>query len=252
MHSIVSNRLLRTLLALTVAVTLALFASAAARSASAAGLSGPLVATAADAANPDWCNDTNDDPADDCPGADDPQQPQQPQQPQPPPTDSDGDGVPDYLETPALPEPLPPLWPPTPNGVVARIAENGLTAIAPNRAPRLVKDLVHAANRLTGKPYVWGGGHARFNDRGYDCSGATSYVLRSVGLMSGSMVSGSFKKWGENGAGRWVNVYANKQHVFVVIAGLRFDTSGAGENGPRWRAEPRGSSGFKLRHPAKH
>jgi hypothetical protein len=135
---------------------------------------------------------------------------------------------------------------------VARIASDGRTAIAPKRAPRLIKDMIHAANRITRKPYKWGGGHARLTDNGYDCSGSTSYVLRSVGLVNGSMVSGGFKSWGLKGAGRWVNVYANNGHVFMVIAGLRFDTSGAGESGPRWRAETRWSKGFKLRHPARY
>lgn len=237
-----THRSLRNLSIAIVTVALALFAPTVAASAGAVASSGPLIAAAADASNPDWCDDQDDDPADDCPVAEDSP---------PPPTDSDGDGVPDDLEPPTFPEP-PPLWPPTPNGVGARIAEDGRTAIAPMRAPRLVKNLVHAANRITRMPYVWGGGHARLIDRGYDCSGATSYVLRSAGLMSGSMVSGGFKKWGVNGAGRWVNLYANKGHVFVVIAGLRFDTSGAGESGPRWRVEPRGISGFKLRHPAKY
>lgn len=230
--------------AIVVAAALAWLAITAAGPSRAAELLGSQVAAAADVSDPDWCDDTNDDPADDCPAVEDPPPP-------PPPPDSDGDGIPDDIDPPDWIEP-PPLWPPTPNDVVALIAEDGRTAIAPNRAPRLVKDLVHAANHITRKPYVWGGGHARLNDRGYDCSGAISYVLRAVGLMDGTMVSGSFKMWGVNGAGRWVNVYANKGHVFVVIAGLRFDTSGAGESGPRWREESRGISGFKLRHPAKY
>lgn len=205
-----------------------------------------LKAAIDDRAYPDWCDDENDDPADDCPAEGE-------AGPTPPtgeagptgPTDSDGDGYPD---TPG--EPQQPQWPPTPVGAVARLAQDGRRAIAPVRAPRKVKDMIHAANRLTRKPYKWGGGHARLIDSGYDCSGATSYVLRAVGLMRGSMVSGGFKRWGIKGAGRWVNVYANNGHVFIVIAGLRFDTSGAGEHGPRWRTEPRWIEGFRLRHPA--
>ncbi len=213
---------------------------------------------------PDWCDDFNDDPDDDCPDPEeeppdetDPPVVRPPVPPAPPipapvpapvPIDNPGDDPgDDWTDQPQLP-----IWPPTPNGQVARIAADGRTAIAPKRAPRLVKDLIHAANRITRKPYKWGGGHARLNDSGYDCSGSTSYVLRSVGLVNGSMVSGGYKSWGKKGAGRWVNVYANNGHVFMVIAGLRFDTSGAGESGPRWRAEARWSKGFKLRHPARY
>lgn len=253
MHRQSSHRSLRTLLAVFAAALLAC-ALASAPAAGASGLDGSLIAAAADESYPDWCDDENDDPADDCPDEEEPPPPPAPPPPPPPPPpplpDDDGDGIPDDFEQPLLPEP--PLWPPTPNGAVARIAEDGRTAIAPKRAPRLVKNLVHAANRITRKPYKWGGGHARLRDSGYDCSGATSYVLRSVGMVNGSMVSGGYKQWGLKGAGRWVNVYANNGHVFMVIAGLRFDTSGAGEHGPRWREEPRGSRGFKLRHPANY
>ncbi|MBI4898295.1 MAG: hypothetical protein HY827_07990 [Actinobacteria bacterium] len=206
-----------------------------------------------DAYYPDWCDDFNDDPEDDCQDSDqDPPIDQVPPagpppgQPAPAPAPDDGAGD-DWTDQPQLP-----IWPPTPNGEVARIAADGRTAIAPKRAPRLVKDMIHAANRITRKPYKWGGGHARLTDTGYDCSGSTSYVLRSVGLVNGSMVSGGYKSWGVKGAGRWVNVYANNGHVFMVIAGLRFDTSGAGESGPRWRGEERWSRGFKLRHPARY
>lgn len=194
--------------------------------------SAPMQAAQYDAYYPDWCDDTNDDPADDCP---DPGQDPQPEPVQPPPQ-----------------PPPPPAWPETPNGVVARIASDGRTAIAPRRSPRLVKNLIHAANRITRKPYKWGGGHARLTDGGYDCSGATSYVLRAADLVNGSMVSGGYERWGRSGAGRWLNVYANKNHVFMVIAGLRFDTSGAGESGPRWRPDTRWTKDFKLRHPRRY
>ena len=40
---------------------------------------------------------------------------------------------------------------------------------------------IAAGNRLQGKPYKWGGGHARLQDSGYDCSGTVSYVLREAG-----------------------------------------------------------------------
>ncbi|MFY9488507.1 MAG: hypothetical protein WAP35_07430 [Solirubrobacterales bacterium] len=222
------------------------------------------VSAAEDEQYPDWCDDYDEDWWNDCPVAEDQPEEDSPEEdywpedpppapPAPPAPEPDWD-QPDWdqpdRDGPGW-EPPQPNWPPTPTGAVARIAENGRTAIAPRRAPRIVKDMIQAANRITRKPYKWGGGHGQLTDSGYDCSGATSYVLRAVGLMNGSMVSGSFKRWGVNGSGKWVNVYANNGHVFIVIAGLRFDTSGQGQHGPRWRSEPRGSRGFKLRHPRK-
>ena len=174
----------------------------------------------------------------------------------------DGDGSDDYqtspgdippVEPPAepLPEPDPTIWwPKPPKGAVAKLRANGRTARAPRSAPAPVKAMIRAANSLTRKPYKWGGGHGRWKDSGYDCSGSVSYVLRAGGLLSFPMVSGGLAKWGKSGKGRWIQIYANKGHVFMVIAGLRFDTSGWGERGPRWRTEQRGTRGFKLRHPA--
>jgi hypothetical protein len=140
------------------------------------------------------------------------------------------------------------IVPPELQGPVATIGSDGRRAVAPKEAPRIVRRAINAANRLTRKPYKWGGGHARFNDRGYDCSGAVSYVLRAIGKLQGAPVSGTLKRWGKKGEGKWITVYANKGHVFMVIAGLRFDTSGYGERGPRWREEPRSYERFAVRH----
>lgn len=164
---------------------------------------------------------------------------------------SPGDTPPEEWEQPAEPEPDPTkYWPAPPRGAVAKLRANGRTAVAPKSAPPPVKAMIRAANSLTRKPYKWGGGHGKWNDRGYDCSGAVSFVLRAGGLVDTSMVSGTLAKWGKKGKGRWIQIYANKGHVFMVVAGLRFDTSGMGERGPRWRTEPRGTKGFRLRHPA--
>ncbi len=124
-------------------------------------------------------------------------------------------------------------------------------AIAPRRAPRAVKRAVAAANNLTNKPYKYGGGHAKFNDWGYDCSGSTSYVLREAGLIKGCLTSGGFYKYGKKGAGDWITIYARKGHVFMTIGGLRFDTGGSNSgHGPRWKPQSRKVSGHVMRHPA--
>ncbi len=123
-------------------------------------------------------------------------------------------------------------------------------AVAPRNAPLPVKDAIAAANRIQGLPYKWGGGHARLNDSGYDCSGAVSYVLRSAGLMEDQMPSRGFLNYGRRGHGEWITVCARNGHVFLIIAGLRFDTYGRyRQDGPRWRPYSRSIRGHVLRHP---
>jgi cell wall-associated NlpC family hydrolase len=131
----------------------------------------------------------------------------------------------------------------------AVLSADGRTAVAPADAPQKVKDAIAAANAITRKPYRYGGGHGSFNDSGYDCSGAVSYALHGGGMLSRPLDSTGFASWGSRGRGSWITVYANSGHAYVVIAGLRFDTSGRGEDGPRWRPESRSSSGFVARHP---
>jgi len=125
-------------------------------------------------------------------------------------------------------------------------------AISPPGAPAAVKQVIRAANEIRHRPYVWGGGHRSWFSRGYDCSGAIDYSLHGAGLLETTMVSGQLEYWEEAGAGRWISVYANREHVYMVVAGLRFDTRGnpAGVSGPRWHrgwVEPRK---FTPRHPA--
>ena len=134
-------------------------------------------------------------------------------------------------------------------GEKAVLSDDGKTAIAPAGAPQEVKDAIDAANEITDKPYRYGGGHGRFKDSGYDCSGAVSYALHGAGLLDRPLDSTGFMRWEEAGKGEWITVYANSGHAYVIIAGLRFDTSGKGEKGPRWRPEKRSSRGFKARHP---
>ena len=124
-------------------------------------------------------------------------------------------------------------------------------AYAPAAAPVEVQEAVWAANDLLDKPYVYGGGHQDFESSGYDCSGTVSYALNGGGLLGSELPldSTGFMSWGESGKGEWVTVYTNPGHAFVVIAGLRLDTSGPGEKGPRWRVGKYSTRGFKVRHP---
>ena len=136
-------------------------------------------------------------------------------------------------------------------GRVAALGSNGV-AYAPSKAPRQVKLVIWAANQLRAKPYKWGGGHGRWKDSGYDCSGSVSYALHAAGLLNAPLTSGTFTRYGKSGLGKWISIYANKGHVFMVVAGMRFDTSayGAGDKGPRWRMTGRPARGFEVRHPA--
>jgi hypothetical protein len=96
---------------------------------------------------------------------------------------------------------------------------------------------------------VWGGGHRGFESRGYDCSGAVSYALHGGALLRSPLDSRDLERWGRGGRGHWVTVYANGGHAWMVVAGLRFDTSGPGERGPRWRRQRRSTGPFVARHP---
>jgi peptidoglycan hydrolase-like protein with peptidoglycan-binding domain len=135
------------------------------------------------------------------------------------------------------------------DGQTATISADGHTATAPANAPQEVKDAIAAANKITDKPYRYGGGHGDFEDSGYDCSGAVSYALHGADLLDQPMDSSGLMGWGESGEGEWITVYAKSSHAYIVIAGARFDTSGAGEEGPRWRDEKASASGYAVRHP---
>jgi hypothetical protein len=130
--------------------------------------------------------------------------------------------------------------------------------IAPASAPRRVKRVIEAANRLVEKPYVYGGGHKPFSsilDRGYDCSGAVSYALYGGRFLRSPLPSGALMDWGEDGPGEWITVYTHPGHAYIVVAGLRFDTSmrdsdaPGPSSGPRWSRTLRESDAFVARHP---
>jgi peptidoglycan hydrolase-like protein with peptidoglycan-binding domain len=134
-------------------------------------------------------------------------------------------------------------------GETAQISADGKTAVAPANAPEEVKQAIAAANEITDKPYKYGGGHGDFEDSGYDCSGAVSYALHGAGLLDEPLDSSGLARWGESGEGQWITVYGKSSHAYIVIAGARFDTSGEGEEGPRWRHEKGSTSGYAVRHP---
>jgi peptidoglycan hydrolase-like protein with peptidoglycan-binding domain len=132
---------------------------------------------------------------------------------------------------------------------VATLGSDG-KATAPASAPPEVKAVIDAANRIAGKPYKYGGGHGKWEDSGYDCSGSESYALHGGGFVDSALTSSDFESWGVAGKGAWITSYANSGHSFLVVAGLRFDTgwNNSGK-GPRWSEQMRPSDGYVVRHP---
>ena len=154
--------------------------------------------------------------------------------------------------TTTTPEPGAPAGaPPVPTGV-ATILPGGKASV-PAGAPYSVARAIKAANKIHRRTYIWGGGHRSFKAKGYDCSGAVSYVLHAAGVLSAPLVSGQLASWGVPGPGAWITVFANRTHTYMYIAGLRYDTSPLGETvdqgrGPRWRYNLRTGTGFAVRH----
>jgi hypothetical protein len=154
------------------------------------------------------------------------------------------------------PLPAPPSTPqhPTVSGSVAKIIKG--VAYAPAYAPMQVKQAIWAGNQIRLKPYAVGGGHGKWKDSAYDCSGSVSYVLHAAGLLKVSEDSGQMESWGSRGIGQWITVYTNPGHAFVEIAGIRLDTSREGDphpapgTGPRWRPVMESTAGFIARHPS--
>ncbi len=158
--------------------------------------------------------------------------------------------------------------PPPPPAKRAKLV--GDIAIPPRSAPPRVKQVMEAANRIIRLPYVYGGGHrtyiaaqAAFErlDRGYDCSGTVSFALFGGGFIKSPLDSSGFMGWGLSGKGRWITVYTNPGHAYVVIGGLRLDTSGGDRvgprernsgSGPRWRKYSRSPAGYTIRHPVRY
>jgi peptidoglycan hydrolase-like protein with peptidoglycan-binding domain len=133
-------------------------------------------------------------------------------------------------------------------GSKATVGADGL-AVAPADAPDQVKQIIAAGNEIAKTPYHYGGGHGKWQDSGYDCSGSASYALHGAGLLDTALPSGDFTSWGDPGPGQWVTIYANGGHMYMVVAGLRFDTSGRSGTGSRWQTASRSSSGYTIVHP---
>jgi cell wall-associated NlpC family hydrolase len=130
----------------------------------------------------------------------------------------------------------------------AEVLKNGI-ALPPIESPEAVHQIIEAGNSIARTPYLWGGGHGKWLDKGYDCSGSISYALASAGLLNAPQASGPLMGWGKPGPGKWVTIYANPGHVYMVVAGVRFDTSGTRVTGSRWQSSLRTNAGFVARHP---
>jgi cell wall-associated NlpC family hydrolase len=136
------------------------------------------------------------------------------------------------------------------NAVTRAIALPNGVALPPLEAPEAVKQIIEAGNGIARTPYIWGGGHGKWLDKGYDCSGSVSFVLASAGLLSVSETSGQLMSFGKPGPGKWVTIFANGGHVFLEVAGIRFDTGAQSVTGSRWANDGRSTAGFVARHPA--
>jgi hypothetical protein len=138
-------------------------------------------------------------------------------------------------------------------GTVATIMRDGYAA-APADAPAAVQEAIWAGNQLIGLPYLYGGGHGSFLSGGYDCSGSVSWALHGGGLLATPLDSSELLDWDDPGRGAWVTVYTQEGHAFLEIAGIRLDTSSAGDpnglSGPRWRPLLTATAGYVPRHPA--
>ncbi len=149
---------------------------------------------------------------------------------------------------PPPPEPPPLVLGP---GMIATVGLDGL-AVAPELAPPQVQAVIEAGNKIAKTPYIFGGGHGKWEDAGYDCSGSTSYALHAGGMQENVLVSGDYAsaEGFEPGPGQWITVYGSASHVYMIVAGLRFDTSGRSAAGTRWQsAAERTGKGYVAMHP---
>ena len=142
-----------------------------------------------------------------------------------------------------------PTAPATVPGAKAKIVDGG-QAVAPANAPKAVKRVIAAANKIEDKPYEYGGGHGNWNDKGYDCSGAVSFALHGAKLLDTPLDSSGLARYGDSGKGKWISIYGAPSHAYMVVAGLRFDTSMTAGDGPGWSKSMRSTpESYRVRHP---
>ena len=172
--------------------------------------------------------------------------------PKPKPEPQRAQTVPEPAPVQQDPDPVPPPDLPTvskdPSLIRAEVLPNGV-ALPPLEAPAAVRAIFEAGNTIARSPYKWGGGHGKWQDNGYDCSGSVSYALAAAGLLDGPMASGPFMSWGKPGKGKWITIYTNPGHMFMVVAGVRFDTVARGQTGSRWINSQVSTKGYVARHP---
>jgi cell wall-associated NlpC family hydrolase len=147
---------------------------------------------------------------------------------------------------------IPTATPPLPAAPPAQVTLSAAgLAQAPAGAPLAVQQIIAAGNQIATTPYLYGGGHQSWTSPGgYDCSGSVSYVLHAAGLLASPLVSGALASWGTAGVGTWVTIYANAQHVWMMVAGLRFDTGGLQSTpASRWQAAAVSTTGYAVTHP---
>jgi peptidoglycan hydrolase-like protein with peptidoglycan-binding domain len=114
----------------------------------------------------------------------------------------------------------------------------------------VIARVIAAGEEIATRPYQWGGGHGSFQSAGYDCSGSVSYALHGGGLLSSPLDSTAFESYGEPGPGSHITIYANSEHVYMVVDGRRFDTVAQAESGSRWSSSMTSTGGYVVRHPA--
>ncbi|HEY1357725.1 MAG TPA: peptidoglycan-binding domain-containing protein [Thermoleophilaceae bacterium] len=130
----------------------------------------------------------------------------------------------------------------------ATLTPDGL-AVPPASAPPEIQAVIAAGNKIAKKPYKYGGGHGSFHASGYDCSGSVSYALHGGDLLDSPLDSSGFETYGRRGRGTWITIRANSGHAYMMVAGLRFDTSGLHDRGTRWTQKMRSARGYTGRHP---
>jgi peptidoglycan hydrolase-like protein with peptidoglycan-binding domain len=143
----------------------------------------------------------------------------------------------------------PTLTPPASALVGQSSGSTSSTAGGSGEESGVVARVIAAGDEIATRPYVWGGGHGSFESYGYDCSGSVSYALHGGGLLSSPEDSTGLESYGEAGPGKYITIYANAEHAWMVVDGKRFDTVALAETGSRWSGSMTSTASFVVRHP---